>query len=90
VSFLARDRVAINGGTLWPALMSITDTAGAQRGYRGVTGGIDFGGTVARRVPVDKPITVISFSGGAPNADQNIICAARNDPLTQPWCPFDS
>ena len=77
MSYLARDRVAINGGTLWPALMSVTDAAGAQRRYRGVTGGIDFGGTVGRRVPVDKPITVVSFGSGIPNAQENIICAAR-------------
>jgi hypothetical protein len=89
VSYLARDRVAINGGTLWPALMSVTDAAGAQRRYRGVTGGIDFGGTVGRRVPVDKPITVVSFGSGIPNAQENIVCAARDDPLTKPWCPFD-
>jgi hypothetical protein len=90
VSYLARDRIAINGGTLWPALMSITDAGDAQRRYRGVTGQIDFGGTVARRVPVDKPVTVVTFTGGAPNAAANLHCAGRDDPLTRPWCPFDA
>jgi hypothetical protein len=31
VSYLARDHVAIDGGTLWSALMSVTDAVGAQR-----------------------------------------------------------
>ncbi|GAA3042894.1 hypothetical protein GCM10010464_03600 [Pseudonocardia yunnanensis] len=90
VSYLARDGVAIDGGTVWSALMSVTDAAGAQRRYLGVTGPIDFGGTVGRRVPIDKPITVIRFTGGGPTAQDNIVCAGRGDPLTQPWCPFDS
>jgi hypothetical protein len=90
ISYLARDGIAINGGTIWAALMSITDADDAQRRYRGVTGTIDFGGTVARRIPVDKPITVVSFADGAPNAGENLHCGARDDPLTRPWCPFDS
>lgn len=90
VSYLRRDHIAINGGTVWTALQSVTDAGGAQRGYRGVTGNIDFGGTIGRRVPVDKPITIVTFRNGQPVPTQNIVCGPRTDPRTKPWCPFDT
>jgi hypothetical protein len=89
VSYLRRDHVAINGGTVWTALQSMTDAGGAQRSYRGVTGKIDFGGTIGRRVPVDKPITIVTFRNGQPSAGDNLVCGARTDRRTKPWCPFD-
>ena len=89
IGHLARERIAITGSTVWPALMSVTDAAGAQRRYQGVSGTIDFGGTVERRIPVNKPVSVVGFADGAPSAARNIICAGPDDPLTQPWCPFD-
>jgi ABC-type branched-subunit amino acid transport system substrate-binding protein len=90
VSYLRRDKVAINGGTVWSALQSVTDAAGAQRSYRGVTGKIDFGGTIGRRVPLDKPITIVTFRNGQPSARDNLVCGARTDPRTRPWCPTDT
>jgi hypothetical protein len=90
VRHLARNDVPITGQTLWPALMSVTDAAGAQRRYLGATGTIDFGGSVDRRVPVDKPITVVDFDGEVPSAADTIVCAGRDDSRTQAWCPFDS
>lgn len=90
-SYLSRDGIVINGGTLGPALISVTDAAGAQRRYQGVTGPIDFGGTVSRRVPLNRPVTIVNFADGLPKAlDQHIVCAGGDDPMTQPWCPFDS
>jgi hypothetical protein len=38
---------------------------------------------------IAEPVTVVTFTGGAPNAAANLHCAARDDPLTRPWCPFD-
>lgn len=90
VSHLLHDKVAMSGGTLWPALMSVTDASGSQQRYQGVTGRIDFGGSIARRVPLNKPITIVRFFDGAPDARDNIVCGARTDSRTQPWCPFDS
>lgn len=70
--------------------MSVTDAADAQRRYLGTTGTIDFGGSVERRIPLDKPITVVTFDGMVPSAAGNVVCAGRDDARTLPWCPFDS
>lgn len=89
VSYLRRDQVAINGGTVWSALQSVTDAGGAQRSYSGVTGKIDFGGTIGRRVPLDKPVTIVTFRKGEASASDNLVCGAPNDDRTKPWCPTD-
>ncbi len=89
VSYLHRDRVAINGGTVWSALQSVTDAGNTQRAYEGVTGMIDFGGTIGRRVPINKPITIVTFRNGLPVPAANLHCGAPSDPRTQPWCPAD-
>lgn len=89
VSYLRRDRVAINGGTVWSALQSVTDAGNTQRAYQGVTGMIDFGGTIGRRVPINKPITIVTFRNGQPDPSANLHCGAPGDPRTQPWCPTD-
>ncbi|WBQ06855.1 ABC transporter substrate-binding protein [Kribbella sp. CA-293567] len=89
VSYLRRDRVAINGGTVWTALQSVTDAGGSRRAYQGVTGRIDFGGTIGRRVPLNKPITIVTFRNGQPVPAANLVCGGPRDPETQAWCPFD-
>ena len=63
ISYLAPNRVAINGGTLSPALMSVTDAADAQRRYRGATGAIDFGGTIGPVTAI--PLRTRAWLGGA-------------------------
>jgi len=88
VGHLRRNGIALTGGTLWPALLGMTDRNGAQRAYQGVTGFIDFGGTVARRVPINKPIAIISFRAGAPQPAETIICGNPGG-ATPTWCPFD-
>jgi hypothetical protein len=89
VSYLRRDRVAINGGTVWTALQSVTDAGGSRRAYQGVTGRIDFGGTIGRRVPLNKPVTIVTFRNGQPVPAANLVCGGPREPGTQPWCPFD-
>ncbi len=83
------EKIPISGGTLWWALASITDDQGVQRKYDGVTGAIDFGGEVSRRVPLNKPISILRVEGGTPHANERAFCGSRVDPATQPWCPFD-
>lgn len=85
---LRRNDIALTGGHLWPSLLGMTDRNGAQRAYQGVTGSIDFGGTVARRVPINKPIALILFRDGAPQPAETIICAEPGESSPQ-WCPFD-
>jgi len=85
-SYLRRDSIAVNGGTVWSALQSITDADGAKRGYQGVTGPIDFGGSVTRRVPVDKPVAIVTFQRGAPVPKATIVCGARSE--SPSWCPL--
>ncbi|MFI6674983.1 hypothetical protein [Kribbella sp. NPDC050470] len=87
VSYLRRDSIAVNGGTVWSALQSITDAGGAQRGYQGVTGRIDFGGSVLRRVPMDKPGAIVTFREGRPVPTATLVCGVPDD--SPPWCPRD-
>ncbi|MEJ3651379.1 ABC transporter substrate-binding protein [Actinomycetes bacterium KLBMP 9759] len=89
VKYLYLDGIAINGSAVWPALMSVTDAGSTRRAIQGVTGDVDFGGTVDRRVPVDKPVAIVTFRDGSPRADETIVCAARDKPGTPPWCPVD-
>ncbi|MGH3889798.1 MAG: hypothetical protein ACRDSZ_25085 [Pseudonocardiaceae bacterium] len=84
------EKIPITGGTLWWALASITDDQGAHKKYDGVTGAIDFGGVVSRRVPLNKPLSMLRVEGGKPNANERAFCGSRDDPATQPWCPFDN
>ncbi|WP_405064021.1 hypothetical protein OG474_20875 [Kribbella sp. NBC_01505] len=84
-SFLRRDNIAVNGGTVWAGLQSITDADGAKRGYQGVTGRIDFGGSVSRRVPVNKPVAIVTFQRGKPVPKATIVCGAPAD--SPAWCP---
>lgn len=86
-SFLRRDSIAVNGGTVWSALQSITDADGAKRGYQGVTGRIDFGGRVNHRVPVDKPVAIVTFQRGEPVPKATIVCGSRSE--SPAWCPAD-
>ncbi|WP_344159258.1 hypothetical protein [Kribbella yunnanensis] len=86
-SFLRRDNIAVNGGTVWSALQSMTDADGAKRGYQGVTGRIDFGGTVSRRVPVNKPVAIVTFQRGKPVPKATIVCGSRSE--SPAWCPAD-
>lgn len=87
VSYLRRDSIAVNGGTVWSALQSITDAGGAQRGYQGVTGRIDFGGSVLRRVPVNKPVAIVTFRNGRPDPRATLVCGGRTG--SPSWCPVD-
>ncbi|WP_460654664.1 type 1 periplasmic-binding domain-containing protein [Kribbella endophytica] len=92
VRFLAENNIAISSATLWPALLSITDDAGQQRRYEGVTGTIDFGGRIDQRVPVNKPVYIVTFEKGRATAKDNLVCGAptdRESTLTKPWCPVD-
>ncbi|WP_148256659.1 ABC transporter substrate-binding protein [Kribbella flavida] len=92
VRFLAENDIAVSSATLWPALLSITDEAGQQRRYEGVTGTIDFGGRIEQRVPVNKPVYIVTFRGGKASASDNLVCGDprdRESSLTKPWCPFD-
>jgi hypothetical protein len=92
VRFLAENNIAISSATLWPALLSITDDAGRQRRYEGVTGTIDFGGRIDQRVPVNKPVYIVTFEKGRATAKDNLVCGAptdRESTLTKPWCPID-
>ncbi len=84
------EKIPITGGTLWWALASITDDRGAQKKYDGVTGAIDFGGVVSRRVPLNKPLSILQVNDGEPNANERAYCGSRDDPATQLWCPFDN
>jgi ABC-type branched-subunit amino acid transport system substrate-binding protein len=84
------EKIPITGGTLWWALASITDDQGTHKKYEGVTGAIDFGGVVSRRVPLNKPISILQVESGKPNANERGFCGSRDDPSTQPWCPFDN
>ncbi|MFK4084198.1 hypothetical protein ACI2LF_08840 [Kribbella sp. NPDC020789] len=86
-SYLRRDSIAVNGGTVWSALQSITDADGAKRGYQGVTGPIDFGGSITRRVPVNKPVAIVTFQRGGPVPKATIVCGPRSESPT--WCPID-
>jgi hypothetical protein len=83
------EKIPVTGGTLWWALASITDDNGVNKKYDGVTGAIDFGGEVSRRVPLNKPISILRVESGTPNASEHAFCGSRVDPATQPWCPFD-
>jgi hypothetical protein len=87
VSYLRRDSIAVNGGTVWSALQSITDAGGAQRAYQGVTGRIDFGGSVLRRVPVNKPVAIVTFRNGRPDPRATLVCGGRTG--SPAWCPVD-
>lgn len=92
VRFLAENNIAISSATLWPALLSITDAGGQQRRYEGVTGTIDFGGRIDQRVPVNKPVYIVTFRDGKATAKDNLVCGApadRESALTKPWCPVD-
>ncbi|MFF1817165.1 hypothetical protein ACFVWG_07700 [Kribbella sp. NPDC058245] len=86
-SYLRRDSIAVNGGTVWSALQSITDADGAKRGYQGVSGPIDFGGSIARRVPVNKPVAIVTFQRGGPVPKATIVCGQRSE--SPSWCPVD-
>jgi len=86
---LGQENIAISGAAVWPALMAITDAGDETGRYQGVSGVIDFGGTIERRVPVDKPVAIVRFADGAPSAERNIVCAGRDDPATPAWCPAD-
>lgn len=83
------ERIPATGGTLWWALASITDQ-GTNKKYIGVTGEIDFGGVVSRRVPLNKPINMLQFENKEPNADEQAFCGNDGDQKTQDWCPMDS
>lgn len=84
------ERIPVTGGTLWWALASITDNQDANKKYAGVTGEIDFGGVVSRRVPLNKPISVLQVEKGEPNANGQNFCGSDDDQKTQDWCPMDS
>jgi hypothetical protein len=84
------DKVPATGGTLWWALASITDDRDAHKKYDGVTGAIDFGGVVSRRVPLNKPISILQVESGIPNVNERAFCGSKDDPQTQTWCPFDN
>ncbi|GAA0611761.1 hypothetical protein HPO96_22340 [Kribbella sandramycini] len=86
-SHLRRENIAVNGGTVRSALQSITDADGGQRSYQGVTGRIDFGGSVSRRVPVDKPVAIVTFERGGPVPRATIVCGPRAE--SPAWCPVD-
>jgi len=90
-SFLSTgaEKIPPTGGTLWRELPSITDAGDAKGAYAGVTGTIDFGGVLTRRVPLNKPVAILQVKNGNPDATEHIYCA-KPGTRTQPhWCPLD-
>ena len=73
----------ISPGTVWRQISAITGP-----GLRGASGYIDFGGSIDRRVPRDKPVLVLHVADGEvqPATD---YCGPppSQDPRTPPWCP---
>ena len=69
------------------AAVALVRPGGAQRGYQGVTGRIDFGGSVLRRVPVNKPVAIVTFRNGRPDPRATLVCGGRTG--SPSWCPVD-
>lgn len=89
--FLAtgNEKIPPTGGTLWRALPSITDAGDAKGSYAGVTGTIDFGGVLTRRVPLNKPVAILQVKNGNPDATEHIYCGRPGDRTQPRWCPLD-
>jgi len=74
----------ISPGTVWRQISAITGP-----GLRGASGYIDFGGRVDRRVPLDKPVLVLTVVNGEVEQQPTANCGPppSQDTRTQPWCP---
>jgi hypothetical protein len=78
-----RQTLPISPGTVWRQISAISGP-----GLRGASGYIDFGGEVSRRVPLDKPVLVLSVRNGRVQPT-TAYCGPppSQDQRTQPWCP---
>lgn len=89
-SFLAtgNEKIPPTGGTLWRALPSITDASNAKGSYAGVTGTIDFGGVLTRRVPLNKPVAILqvkTVSQMQPNTSTAADPETKPSHIGAPW-----
>jgi hypothetical protein len=82
--------IPVTPGSVWREITAIHNSQSGppDNAMVGATGKIDFGGDIARHVPLDKPVAILRVTGGEVEAKPVGLCG--NDPSFRPqssWCP---
>ncbi|MFC3963297.1 hypothetical protein [Nocardia jiangsuensis] len=86
--------IPLSTGAVWREITAIhtpqQDDGQPSKALEGVTGTIDYGGDIARNVPLNKPITVVHVMDGEVVPDFRGYCGPPEpDPeqRSEDWCP---
>ncbi|WP_157103792.1 ABC transporter substrate-binding protein [Nocardia harenae] len=86
--------IPLSTGAVWREITAIhtpeQDDGQPSKALEGVTGTIDYGGDIARNVPLNKPITVVRVVNGEVVPDFRGYCGpSEPDPelRSEDWCP---
>lgn len=75
---------------MWREITAIHDSRSGppDNAIVGATGRIDFGGDIARHVPLDKPVAILRVSGGEVETKPVGLCGKDASFFPQSsWCP---
>lgn len=84
--------IPLSTGAVWREITAIhtphQDDGQPSKALEGVTGTIDYGGDIARNVPLNKPITVVHVMSGEVVPDFRGYCGPPDpEQPSEDWCP---
>ncbi len=82
--------IPVSPGAVWREITAIhTSAAAAQinKHIDGVTGAIDYGGDIARHVPLNKPIAIMRVENGEVLPTIQAFCGTATGIPAASWCP---
>ncbi|MEV0356596.1 hypothetical protein AB0H71_11085 [Nocardia sp. NPDC050697] len=84
--------IPLSTGAVWREITAIhtphQDDGQPSKALEGVTGTIDYGGDIARNVPLNKPITVVHVMSGEVVPDFRGYCGPPDpEQRSEDWCP---
>lgn len=89
VSYLHSDNqdIPITPAAVWREITDIHVSQAQNRLIDGVSGTIDFGGDIARQVPLDKPVAILQVLHGEVNPNIVGQCGTAVGFPPSTWCP---
>jgi hypothetical protein len=86
-----KGNIPLTPGSVWREITAIHNSTGptpSNDALDGATGQIDFGGDVARQVPVNKTVAILRVSQGEVDTMPAAVCGDGDAPYQPPaWCP---
>lgn len=84
--------IPLSTGAIWREITAIhtprEDVGQPSKALEGVTGTIDYGGDIARNVPLNKPITTVHVVNGEVVPDFRGYCGPpESEQRSEDWCP---